>query len=326
MENNLYSDSDTISSRHSDINLISTVQDNLNTLTLNESPSEEHISEMPRKTGKPKIEKKMDSESKTDKERIGTETEKNPEKDCLVTKKIKIPIRRIPCLNIPEKVIICLDTFTDKDYIPFKTGDGSTFAPLYMLKRVIQIFLKNKSHLDPRHEFALLTLDCSDVSWIKDFTNNPTEIINTLINVTPCEPTEEEFKLSKILDYVWENVNIPKPANSLNVLPSFTVRLILLYNRSNCLPVPVENYEELLKNPYFTVDVIMTHNETPVEKYQKIFDNLQTLDIKGDSYKFEVGRKVTSLHDCMFKLLSHPLQRPTQKIAYYNVEECHVTY
>lgn len=284
--------SDNLINSCSDTNLINDVQDNLNTLTLNESSQEETDIKM------------TNTNDKTE--------------EIIPTKTISAPVRVLPCRNIPEKIIICLDTCTDTEYTPFKIGDGTTFAPLYMLKRIIDIFVQNKNFIDTRHEFALLKLDSTDVKWIKDFTNNPSDIINSLKDISECEPNEEEFKLSHILDTIWENVNIPKPNNDLTILPPYVVRLILLYNRSNSSPIITENYEEILKNPYFTIDVILTHEEKPAEKYHEIFNNLQKLDDKGYSYKFEVGRNVTMLHDCMAKLLSHPLQRPTQTIASYD--------
>lgn len=284
---------DTIPNKCDESNGINDIQDNLNTsltsLTLNESPIEEI-----------------------------SQNEDDAQKEVETTKVVSLPLRIIPCHNVPEKIVLCLDTCTDLDFTPFKIGDGSTFAPLYMLKRIIDIFVQNKNFIDSRHEFSLIILDSSEIRWVKDFTNNPSDIINALKDISECEPSED-FHLNKLLDAIWQNVNIPKPNHSLQIPPSYVVRLILLYSRSSSSPITKENYNELLNNPYFTVDVIMTHEETPIDKYQEIFNCIQKLDDKPYSYKFEVGRNVTMLHDCMAKLLSHPLQRPTQKLASYEV-------
>lgn len=46
---------------------------------------------------------------------------------------------------------------------------------------------------------------------------------------------------------------------------------------------------------------------------QQIFDQLCSLDVKGQSYIFEVSKNLTKLYDNMAQLLAHPLQRPLQK-------------
>lgn len=246
-------------------------------------------------------------------EQFEEKTEKLP------TKLTTIPIRVLPTNDVPEKIILCLDTCIDPEYTAFKIESGTTYPPLYMLKRIINIFVQNKNFIDPRHEFALITLEGKDIRWCTEFTNNPMEIINSLKDISECE-TSDECILNKLLNAIWENVNIPKVTN-LSVPPPYVVRVILLFSRSLCSKVPVENYDELLNNPYFTIDVIFTHEETPVEKSQEIFNNLQLLDKKMLSYKFEVGRNSTLIHGCMAKLLSHPLQRPLQNLALYEISQ-----
>lgn len=250
-----------------------------------------------------------------------TDTDSDTQQKCApatVNKKlISIPIRHIPPHNVPERIILCLDTCADPEFTAFKLGDGSKYAPLYMLKRTIELFVQNKNYIDPRHEFALLGLDGKSVKWIQDFTNNPRDIINALSDITQCEQ-DDEFDLSILLDSVWQSVHVPKPTKNPSVPPQYVVRLILLYSRSYCTPVVKRDFKELLSNPYFTIDVLMTHEELMLDnKCQEIFDSLLQMDEKGYSYNFAVGRNPTKLHDAMAKLLAHPLERPPQLQASY---------
>ncbi|KAH8034886.1 hypothetical protein HPB51_003173 [Rhipicephalus microplus] len=53
---------------------------------------------------------------------------------------------------------------------------------------------------------------------------------------------------------------------------------------------------------------------------EEIFNAFVALDDHLQSYMFEVSRNATKLHNCMAKLLAHPLQRPQQHIAHYKLK------
>lgn len=56
---------------------------------------------------------------------------------------------------------------------------------------------------------------------------------------------------------------------------------------------------------------------------QDMFTFMGSLDTKGTSYKYEVALAgpALELHNCMAKLLAHPLQRPCQSHASYSLLE-----
>lgn len=56
---------------------------------------------------------------------------------------------------------------------------------------------------------------------------------------------------------------------------------------------------------------------------QDMFAFMGSLDTKGTSYKYEVALAgpALELHNCMAKLLAHPLQRPCQSHASYSLLE-----
>lgn len=228
-------------------------------------------------------------------------------------------VNRPPPFNVPEKIIFCLDTCIDVKCSEFQIGEGSASYPsLCMLKRAIEIFVQNKNYMDHRHEFGLISLDDKTVKWAQEFTNNPRDIIKSLndIKVTECDE-EAEFDLSELLETVWQMVTVPKCTEHLNNHPLFVVRLIIMSSR-NSKAFLEKQFNELLTNPYFIIDVILSYEESSEDnKVQEIFYSLQ-IDEKGYSYNFAVGRNAMILHESMAKLLAHPLQRPLQDQATYN--------
>lgn len=56
---------------------------------------------------------------------------------------------------------------------------------------------------------------------------------------------------------------------------------------------------------------------------QETFAAFSNLDAKGTNYKYEVSLSgpAVELHNCMAKLLAHPLQRPFQTHASYSMLE-----
>lgn len=63
--------------------------------------------------------------------------------------------------------------------------------------------------------------------------------------------------------------------------------------------------------------------EEPSLAPQDMFAFMGSLDTKGTSYKYEVALAgpALELHNCMAKLLAHPLQRPCQSHASYSLLE-----
>ncbi|XP_066994041.1 BRISC and BRCA1-A complex member 1 [Anabrus simplex] len=235
----------------------------------------------------------------------------------------KMISRNLPLVNVPEKIIICLDTAQDPDYTPFKLGDGSKYTPLSMIKRVTEIFMKSKHIINAKHEFALIVLQSDSALWLRDFTREPCEIVLALDDVSESCP-QKSFDLSALFDLIKGHVLLPVIEDPSITPPPYVVRVILLYSRSYCLPEfkhGRESFDFLTASQYFTLDTLYIH-EDPSEnnKCEEIYKVLDDLDEKGFSYVFGVPRKPTILHDTMAKLLAHPLQRPLQKMAHYKLE------
>ncbi|KAH8034885.1 hypothetical protein HPB51_003172 [Rhipicephalus microplus] len=68
-----------------------------------------------------------------------------------------VPVERtLPQVNCPERIVICVDLCSEMEDMPFIFSDGSKQSPLFMIKRVIELFVHNKHKIDKRHEFALV--------------------------------------------------------------------------------------------------------------------------------------------------------------------------
>lgn len=248
---------------------------------------------------------------------VSVETTSNLENEL----ETEIPERTvIPC-NQPEKIVLVVDTALDENCTEFKTQDGESCTPLMMLARGIEMFLRNKCAIDPRHQYALIILNENEAKWMLDFTSDANRVLKVLHSLEECN-TEDIFSLNSLFDAINEHVMLEPAKEDLMIPPGYIVRAILFYARSYTLPeiTRSEEVESLLSSPYFTFDILMTH-EPPdtANKCANISKVLQNIDTKGFAYFFSVARNTADLYVAMAKLLSHPLQRPVQRVAKYTI-------
>ncbi|KAJ8948393.1 hypothetical protein NQ314_008433 [Rhamnusium bicolor] len=220
----------------------------------------------------------------------------------------------LPNENVPEKIILVIDRAQDENFTPFVTNN-CTFTPLSMLKRAIHVFLKLKHTINKYNEFAIVVLNENNAKWILNFTSDMRKLRDAINRITECE-VEDTFNLNSLFDELVNNITMPDTIKS-EIPPSYIVRTVIFYGRSYTIPEIEldEKLENLLENPYFTCDVLMTHEPVdPSNHCNRIFTALQNLDKKGLAYFFPVCRDSRRLHNCAGKLLAHPLQRPVQKL------------
>ncbi|XP_013790944.1 BRISC and BRCA1-A complex member 1-like isoform X1 [Limulus polyphemus] len=229
-------------------------------------------------------------------------------------------IQATPKVNCPEKIIICVDLSSEMESSPFKLGDGSRLSALEMMKRTLEIFVHSKHRIDKRHQFVLAVLH-ENALWLGDFTSDPKEICCMLEDLNETKPCEA-CNLSSIFEIMSEQVELPMLSNPAVLPPPYVVRLLLIYGRSNTVP-EIQRNQEIVKNfldsCYFFLDVLYIH-DSPNEdnKSQEIFDVFCDIDKRSTFYIFEVAHNTTKFHNCMAKLLAHPLQRPSQMDTFYS--------
>lgn len=228
----------------------------------------------------------------------------------------------LPNVNVPEKIIICLDVCYDNLNSIFRLGDGTTYTPINMLKRVLDFFIHSKHSINKRTEFALLVMKDTVPCYIQNFTSNTKEIINSIDYVNTEESKSESFDFHKIFEIIKQEIEIPEYKQSECMIPPpYVVRMVVLYARSNCIPLIAEDdpyFNFLKKQLYFYIDILYAHEEDcALYKCEEVYYALQNLD-NGYSYVFEVSKNATKIHDCIAKLLAHPLQRPLQKNTDYS--------
>lgn len=238
-------------------------------------------------------------------------------------------VRNIPELNLPEKIVLVIDTVREQQCTPFKLGTGATFSPLFMIKRVVESFVCAKSTIQPGvHEFALMSLDSQGASWLCDYTSNVKTVVNHLEGIVENVLDEEQrtYDLGQLFEAIHARIATP-----VTNRPMFVSRVILIYGRSNSIPkfrTGQKYLENLTENPYFFLDVLFVHEPPSDDNMcEAVYAEIAALDTTNYSYIFEVGRNPAKLHDNMAKLLAHPLQRPLQKDACYtfisNAQEVH---
>ncbi|KAJ0178940.1 hypothetical protein K1T71_005715 [Dendrolimus kikuchii] len=227
----------------------------------------------------------------------------------------------VPNVNVPERIIFCLDICYDNPNSLYRLGDGTTFTPINMMKRVLDFFIYSKHAINKRTEFALITLSQTEPYWILNFTNNMKDIFNVIDSLNPEESTSETFDFGKVFQLIKQKVEIPEYMQGECIMPPpYVVRMIVLYGRSNCIPIILQDDAYLIflkKQLYFYIDMLLAHEEDcAFYKCAEVYDALQDLD-NGYSHVYEVSKNATKIHDCIAMLLAHPLQRPLQKNTDY---------
>uniref|UniRef100_V9KUC0 BRISC and BRCA1-A complex member 1-like protein n=1 Tax=Callorhinchus milii TaxID=7868 RepID=V9KUC0_CALMI len=211
---------------------------------------------------------------------------------------------------------------------------GSFFPLLIRLKtnalniaqKMIEMFVRTKHKIDKRHEFALVVVN-DEVTWLSGFTSDPREVCSCLydLDTSVCD----SFNLDGLFNLIQQKIELPITENIQTIPPPYIVRMILIYIRASCHPqlASMERLNKILQSAYFFFDVIYIHNGTEemeeTSNNKEIYSFFNQLDTKGTSYKYDVSLtgQALELHNCMAKLLAHPLQRPFQMHAVYSLLE-----
>uniref|UniRef100_A0A3Q1GC42 BRISC and BRCA1 A complex member 1 n=1 Tax=Acanthochromis polyacanthus TaxID=80966 RepID=A0A3Q1GC42_9TELE len=232
---------------------------------------------------------------------------------------------RVPRVNCPEKVIICLDLSEEMSLPKLESFNGSKTNALNISQKMIEMFVRTKHKIDKRHEFALVVVN-DDALWLSGFTSDPRELCSCLydLETNVCE----SFSILP-LKTNYEKIDLPLMDNVQTIPPPYVVRTVLIYSRhtGQLQFNPSEAVSKMLQSPYFFFDVVYLHNgvEEQVDEtsWRDNYTSFCNLDSKGMCYRFEVSLSgpAIELHNCMAKLLAHPLQRPFQSHASYSLLE-----
>ncbi|TRZ01427.1 hypothetical protein DNTS_015163 [Danionella cerebrum] len=204
---------------------------------------------------------------------------------------------RAPRVNCPEKVIICLDLSEEMSLQKLESFNGSKTNALNISQKMIEMFVRTKHRIDKRHEFALVVVN-DDAMWLSGFTSDPRELCSCLydLETNVCE----SFNLEDLLNVILQKIELPQMENIQTIPPPFVVRTLLVFSR----------HAGMLQF-------------NPSDAVKDVYANFCELDSKGMCYRFEVSLcgPAIELHNCMAKLLCHPLQRPFQSHASYSLLE-----
>ncbi|XP_061594786.1 BRISC and BRCA1-A complex member 1 [Cololabis saira] len=233
---------------------------------------------------------------------------------------------RVPRVNCPEKVIICLDLSEEMSLPKLESFNGSKTNALNISQKMIEMFVRTKHNIDKQHEFALVVIN-DDALWLSGFTSDPRELCSCLydLETNVCE----SFNLEDLLNVIRQKIELPSTENVQTIPPPYVVRTVLIYSR-HAGPLqfsPSEAVSKMLQSPYFFFDVVYLHNGAEEQgdetSWRDNYTSFCTLDSKGMCYRFEVSLSgpAIELHNCMAKLLAHPLQRPFQSHASYSLLE-----
>lgn len=232
-----------------------------------------------------------------------------------------LPVLPVIGKNVPERIIFMIDSIREKDCTPFEFESGARLFPLQVIKKVVQIFIDLKGTMNKNHEFAIMKLTENSAEWICNFTNNSKTLMNWLESID--EITEDQnlgdFDLAQCFNVLDSNIELDYSSKP----PDTITRVILIYSRSHCIPFQsdVKYFTSLMENPHFFLDVMYVHERANGEnECEEVYLPLGQLDIKQNSYIFEVARNAVVLHNTMAQLLKHPLQRGKQPETTTSVE------
>lgn len=95
---------------------------------------------------------------------------------------------RVPRVNCPEKVIICLDLSEEMSLPKLESFNGTKTNALNICQKMIEMFVRTKHKIDKRHEFALVVVN-DDALWLSGFTSDPRELCSCLydLETNVCE-------------------------------------------------------------------------------------------------------------------------------------------
>ncbi|NWS07466.1 BABA1 protein, partial [Motacilla alba] len=215
--------------------------------------------------------------------------------------------------------IICLDLAEEMAVPKLESFNGCRSNALTVAQKMIEMFVRTKHKIDKSHEFALVVVN-NDATWLSGFTSDPREVCSCLydLDTVVCQ----SFSILP-----QQKVELPVTDNVQTIPPPFVVRTILVFGRPRCQPhfCGGEHVKKLLQCPYFFFDVVYIHNGLDEKEdegsWKDMFGFFGSLDTKGTNYKYEVALAgpALELHNCMAKLLAHPLQRPCQSHACYGL-------
>ncbi|KAM4883783.1 BRISC and BRCA1-A complex member 1 isoform 2-T2 [Sylvia borin] len=228
---------------------------------------------------------------------------------------------RTPRVNCPEKVILCLDLAEEMALPKLESFNGARSNALTVAQKMIEMFVRTKHKIDKSHEFALVVVN-NDATWLSGFTSDPREVCSCLydLDTVMCQ----SFNLDGLFNLIQQKIELPVTDNVQTIPPPYVVRTILVFGRPGCQPhFCGGDHVKLLQCPYFFFDVVYIHNgldeKEDESSWKDMFGFFGSLDTKGTNYKYEVALAgpALELHNCMAKLLAHPLQRPCQSHAAY---------
>jgi len=110
---------------------------------------------------------------------------------------------RVPRVNSPEHLILCLDLSPEMKSMSFQCKSVSERTIFQLVQRAIQIFVKTKSKMNPNHQFSIMVLD-DKASWYKHFTSDVEVICSTLNRLSPEDNllSRDEFDMCDLFDAV----------------------------------------------------------------------------------------------------------------------------
>lgn len=224
----------------------------------------------------------------------------------------------IPCVAVPEKIVICIDTSKDMavGYTCTLSNQNITESSAVMYE-ALRVFIINKLAIAKETTFALVSIKPGSAVLIANFTSDVTNLVKLLSEMKggTIEEVVPDYDLTPISE-MFHSIDKPENPKSNLIPPEFLVRVILIYNNSYSIPRfdEVDKFCSTYLSSTCIFDVVYLHEpQSDFNRVEKIYEQFSKV-ISPLSYLVECSRNVTTVFNIFAKLLAHPYQRVNQAL------------
>ncbi|KAJ3165414.1 Component of the BRCA1-A complex [Geranomyces variabilis] len=217
-----------------------------------------------------------------------------------------------------ERIVFCVDVSQEAgcEVVGPPPGHNSnTITRLECAKLLMQRFIFQKSRMNPKHQFGVLT--ATDLTlWAQECTSDADLVIQNISRLQFENAQHAMWDLSTLFSALHDQH--PDPATA-----DYVLRVIIIYCRSNTHPSGPDDAQLAIfrANPNCFLDGIYIHDKANVtNQVQAIYDSLSLLGNEEDRF-YELTREYRRFSIAMTKLLAHPIQRMAEAPGSYLLQQ-----
>eukprot|EP00743_Colponemidia_sp_Colp-15_P012216 GILK01013831.1.p1 GENE.GILK01013831.1~~GILK01013831.1.p1 ORF type:complete len:230 (-),score=18.04 GILK01013831.1:421-1032(-) len=187
------------------------------------------------------------------------------------------------------------------------------------LKSAVELFVRTKAKLDPRHEYGICVLQETS-TWFLSFTSN-VELFVEKLRTLSVKGDFKKFEMASLFDAIAAKRVLPDVTDRSGSIP-YVVRMLFIYGRSAVIPNEgrLQNQTHpVIAHPAFYYDALYLHEKpSDTNNPQAVYDFITSFEpdeqLQKFSFFFECSSNVARLYKNMAALLAHARQRKHQTL------------